>query len=86
MIRVEFFDVARVRAGVASIEVQAATMSEALAAAAARCPGLEPDVLRGGLLAPHWRASLNGAAFVDDPSLPLSPGDALLILSALAGG
>ena len=86
MIRVEFFDIARARAGVAAIDVEAGTVREALTAAAARCPGLSPEIVREGALAPHWRASVNGAAFVTDPDTRLAAGDALLLLSALAGG
>jgi molybdopterin converting factor small subunit len=86
LIRVEFYDVARARAGVAAIDVEAATVGEALTAAAARCPGLSPEIVRAGALAPHWRASVNGTGFVADPQTPLAAGDALLLLSALAGG
>lgn len=85
-VRVEFYDVARLRAGKSSVEVAAATLGEALAAAAAACPGIVPEVVRDGALSPHFRASLGGERFVEDPRTPLVPGDAVLLLSAQAGG
>ncbi len=86
MIRVEFFDVARSRAGVEAVEVEAATLGEALRAAAEQCPGLSPEIVRDGVLAEHWRASRNGREFLTGPEASLEPGDAVLILSAIAGG
>lgn len=85
-VRVEFFDVARIRAGVASADVTGATLGEALAAAARALPGLVPGIVRDGALAPQVRASLGGERFVEDPLTPLVPGDAVLLLSAQAGG
>jgi len=85
-VRVELYEGARQRAGLAALEVEAATLGEALLALGARCPGLVPEVVEGGRLAPHWRASVNGRQFVVAPETPLTDGDALLILSALAGG
>jgi len=86
LIRVEFFDVARARAGVASVEVEAATLGDALRAAAVLCPALDPEIVSDGALAPHWRASLDGERFLDDPDTPLPEGASVLVLSALAGG
>jgi molybdopterin converting factor small subunit len=86
VIRVEFYDVARVRAGTAAIEVDGATLRDVLSAAAARCPGLRDDVIADGVLTRHWRASRNGSTFLSDPDTRLTAGDAVLVLSALAGG
>jgi molybdopterin-guanine dinucleotide biosynthesis protein A len=83
---VEFFDVARLRAGRASCDVRAANLGEAVVAAAAECPGLAVDVVRGGALSPHFRANLRGERFIDDPATPLRDGDRVLLLSAQAGG
>lgn len=83
---VEFFDVARLRAGRPSCEVRAASLREAVVAAAAECPGLVGDVVQGGALSPHFRANLRGERFVDDPATPLRDGDRVLLLSAQAGG
>ena len=86
MIRVEFYDVARVRAGVSVAEVEGSTLRDVLRAAAERCPGLQGEVVDDGVLTRHWRASRNGSVFLADPDTPLEDGDAVLVLSALAGG
>lgn len=84
--RVEFFGVARARAGAEAVEVEASTLGAALAEAAAACPGLVPDVVRDGRLSEHFVASLNGDRFVSDLALELGPRDTLLVLGAQAGG
>ncbi len=86
MIRVELYEVARRLAGVASLEVEASTLGEALQAVRLRYPVLEPDVIVGRRLAPQWRASRNGREWIEDPDTPLEVGDALVLVSALAGG
>ena len=86
MIRVEFFEMARRLAGAAEIEVEAARLREALAAVAAAYPTLVPDVIRGDVLAPHWRAGLDGRTWINDPDQTLRDGDSLQLISALAGG
>ncbi|MDA1194313.1 MAG: NTP transferase domain-containing protein [Planctomycetota bacterium] len=85
-VRIELYEGARQLAGVAAVDVEAATLGEALRALAAAQPGLVPRVIEAGELAPHWRASRNGRAFLSDPEAALEPGDTLLIVSALAGG
>jgi molybdopterin converting factor small subunit len=86
VISVELFEGARRLAGVASVRVEGATLGEALDAVRRVLPALEPRVLVPGGLAPHWRANLNGRRFVEDPATPLQDGDAILLVSALAGG
>jgi molybdopterin-guanine dinucleotide biosynthesis protein A len=86
LVRVELYETARRRAGLAEVEVEATTLGEALGELGRLHPALVPDVLAGGRLARHARASVNGRAFVEDPSTPLAKGDALLLISALAGG
>jgi molybdopterin-guanine dinucleotide biosynthesis protein A len=88
-VRVEFFDVARLRAGVASVDVEGRTLGEAMADAASRLPGIVPEIVadpRAGALSPHFRASLGGRRFVESPSTPLADGDSVLLVSAQAGG
>jgi sulfur-carrier protein len=85
-VRVELYEVARQLAGTDALEVEATTLGEALRAVAARHPALEGAVISGDHLARHWRASLGGHRFVDDPATPLPAGVSLLLLSALAGG
>jgi len=86
VIRVEFYEGARQLAGVAAVAVEAATLGEALDAVRRAHPALEPRVLVPGGLAPHWRASVGGRRFVEDPATPLASGDVVLLVSALAGG
>ena len=81
MIRVELYDLARSRAGVAHLEVEAATLGEALREVVARCPRLT-DLDDLGL----WRVSLGGERFLTDPVTPLADGDTLLVFSAQSGG
>ena len=85
-IRVEFFGVARQRAGTASIEIEAGTLGEALNAAADRLPEFGRACVAGVRLQPAFIANVNGEFFTSDPAAPLADGDSLLILSADAGG
>jgi molybdopterin converting factor small subunit len=86
MIRIELYEMARHLAGVARADVEATTLAEALRALREAYPALEPDVLVEDRLAPNWRASLGGGPWLEDPFTPLSPGDVLVLVSALAGG
>ena len=85
-VRVELYEVARQVAGVASIDVRAETLGEALEQLGLRIPALEGRVVQSGRLAPHWRANLDGRLFVDDPATRLADGTSVVIVSALAGG
>jgi molybdopterin converting factor small subunit len=84
MVRVEFYGLARLRAGVAELAADAATVRAALEAAAAACPGLNP--LRDGRVSPEYLVSVGGGRFVTDPDTPLTDGDSLVVLGADAGG
>ncbi|MDF1701406.1 MAG: MoaD/ThiS family protein [Planctomycetota bacterium] len=86
MIRVELYEGARALAGVEVVEVEAATLGEALTAVVACHPVLQPRVIDGNRPAEHWRASHNGDVFLSEPSAPLQAGDTILLVSALAGG
>jgi molybdopterin converting factor small subunit len=83
-VRVEFYGLARLRAGRAELVVGAATVRDALAAAQAACPGL--IVLRDTGLSPEFLVSVGGTRFTTDLDQPLADGDSLLILGADAGG
>jgi molybdopterin converting factor small subunit len=85
-IRIEFFAIPRHRAGVAEIDVEAATLGDALREVRRRLPQLDEVCLTDGRLGGGYLASLNGRDFVSDPSTPLADGDCLLILSSDAGG
>jgi molybdopterin converting factor small subunit len=83
---VEFYGVPRARAGRPEIDVLAATVAEALAAVADRCPALKGLFQSDGRLAPQYLVSVEGEHFVTDLAEPLRPGTRLLLLSADAGG
>jgi molybdopterin-guanine dinucleotide biosynthesis protein A len=85
-VRIELYEVARRAAGVASVDVEARTLGDALRELGQRLPALEGRVVRDGRLAPHWRASVDGKVFVEDPLTPLADGTNIVLVSALAGG
>lgn len=86
-VRIEFYGIPRQRAGVASIEVDAATVGAALQEAAELLPHFASDCLDGrGRLRAGYLANRNGQAFTTNPEEPLQSGDSLLILSADVGG
>ena len=86
--QVELLGIPRQRAGVAELEIAAATLGQLRAALAARYPSLA-DLFRAGRadrLGPFVAANLNGDRFVTDPRTRLAATDRILILSADAGG
>lgn len=82
---VEFFGVPRERAGVAELTLRAETLGELLGLLSDRLPSFREFVL-ADRLHPTFAVNLNGDRFVTDPSTPLAESDAVLILSADAGG
>ena len=77
---VEFYGLARQRAGVAEVNVAAATVREALEAA-------ERETGLSVIACPHlYLVSVNGNHFTTDPDESLAAGACLLILGADAGG
>ena len=82
LVRVELYDGARRLAGRERVDVDAATLGDAQSALSLACPALG----RALADARHWRWSLGGDRFVDDPATPLADGASLLLLSAQAGG
>jgi sulfur-carrier protein len=86
-ITVELFGIPRQRAGVAKTEAAGTRLDEVVADLARRFPRLAEECFcDDGRLKSGTLANLNGRRFVTDPATALSPGDALLILSADAGG
>ena len=83
--RVEFLGIPRERAGVAELELDAATLGQLLATLERRFPQLDA-VIDAGRLQPSFVANLNGDRFISDPRTSLSASDCVLILSADAGG
>ena len=88
-IRVEFFGIARQRAGVASAEVSLpspATLGDCLAELAGHFPSFAKECIEQRRLKPAFAANIGGQRFVSTADAPLADGDTLLILSADAGG
>ncbi len=83
--RIELLGLARERAGVAEVELQAETLGHLLSMLAGRFPALS-DLIADERLRPSIIANLNGDRFVSDPRTPLRDSDCVLILSADAGG
>ena len=86
MITLELFGVPRLRAGIRSVDIEAATLRLALDALGHALPVLDGTVLREGGLHPAYRVCLNGDRFVSDPETALADGDELLLLAADVGG
>ena len=85
-VRVELFEMARRMAGVATCDVVARTIREALEELGSHLPALEGTVVRRGTPCGPWRVSRDGKQFEDDLDQPVAEGTALVIVSALAGG
>jgi molybdopterin converting factor small subunit len=84
MVRLEFYGLARHRAGRAELPVEAATIGAALDMADAAFPSLRLRSDSG--LSSEYRLSVGGRHFTDDLEERLTDGEALLILGADAGG
>lgn len=85
-IRIEFFGMARRRAGRADFISEGATIREALERLAQSCPNLANVIQVDGRLSPLYLISVNAGPFVSELQQPLTAGDRLLLLSADAGG
>jgi molybdopterin converting factor small subunit len=89
-IRVEFFGIARQRAGVAelslALERPEVALADVLSQVAARVPDLGDEWIADGRLHASLTANLDGLRFVSDPATIICDGQNLLILSADAGG
>jgi molybdopterin converting factor small subunit len=89
-IRVEFFGIARQRAGRAALDLElgndTTTLGGVLTTIGRQVPEFARECLVGGTLVSTLAANLDGQQFVSDPATPICDGQALLILSADAGG
>jgi len=83
--RVEFLGIPRERAGVAEVELEAATLGQLLIVLERQFLPLRA-LVDSGRLHSSVLASLNGDRFISDPLTRLSASDCVLILSADAGG
>lgn len=82
----EFFGVARSRAGVASVTLDADCLQEVLVQLQDQLPSLAELCIDNGELSPGWLLNINGTAFTRDLNLPLTDGDSALLMPADAGG
>jgi len=85
-VSVEFFGVARSRAGVAQVMLDADCLRDVLAHIQEQIPGLADLCIENGELTPGWLLNINGTAFTRDLNLPLMDGDSALLMPADAGG
>jgi molybdopterin converting factor small subunit len=89
-VTIELFGIPRQRAGIAQCQFafdgDQVALGEVLARLAEQYPDFAADCIRSNRLAPGYVANLRGERFVSDPATILGDGDALLILSADAGG
>ena len=89
-VRVEFYGMVRQRAGTSHCELDTADgplcLSQILRQLEQQYPALVGDCLQDGRLRTGYIANLDGREFVRDPTTPVRPGQAVLILSADAGG
>lgn len=86
MVTIELYGVPRLRAGVDQIQVEAASIADALRALVSRCPALDRTVVRDARLLPSFMIAVNGLQMNADPQLQLRDGDVLVLLAADAGG
>ena len=88
-IHVEFYGVARQRAGTATVVLPvegSVVLGHLLAQLAAKFPHWATECLEGDRLRPSYIANVDGRRFVRDPQEALDDETSLLIMSADAGG
>ena len=89
-VTVEFFGIARRRAGRSRIVVcqglESARLGDVLLAAAAELPGLADECLDGSRPREGFLVNINARRFTTDPDVPVQSGDHVLLLAADAGG
>ena len=89
-IHVEFYGIARQRAGAFALDLEMSQatvpLGDVLHQLAARLPDLGREFLVEGRLHQSLTANIDGSQFVTDPATILRDGQSLLILSADAGG
>ncbi len=85
-VRVEFYGIARQRAGRAATEIEASNLATAVNELTHQFPQLAESVFENGRIKAGFLANINGVSFTTDPATKLNSGDCLLILSADVGG
>jgi len=89
-VSVEFYGLARLRAGVGRIALELpdkdACLADVFDSLAERLPAFREHCLSSGRLAEALTCNLDGQRFVSEAATPLASGQTVLILSADAGG
>src|SRR5262245_58869043 len=89
-IRVEFYGIARQRAGISALSLEAPArglpLKDLLSELAQQLPHFAGACLANGELHRTLAANLDGNQFISDPATQIGDGQCLLILSADAGG
>lgn len=85
-VTVEFFGIARQRAGRTEVSVSGQTVAQLLDAVERTCPELSGLLNQDGSISRKYLVSLNGNSFVDDPASIVPAGTRLIVLGADAGG
>ena len=89
-IRVEFYGIPRLRAGVAEAIVElsgdSCTLADVLRVLAKRFPGMASECLRDDRLGDGFAVNIGGSRFVVDTQEVVRAGESRLVLSADAGG
>ena len=89
-VTVEFFGIARRRAGRTRIVVcpgrESIRLGDVLLAAGSRLPDLAGECLDGSRPKEGYLANINACRFTTDPDVMVEAGDHVLLLSADAGG
>jgi molybdopterin converting factor small subunit len=85
-VRIEFYGIARQRAGVEFFEVEGKTLGEVFDRLQVELPEFSAACLKDGKLRSGFLANVNGQTFLSKRETPLNDGDAVLFLSADAGG
>ena len=85
-VTVEFFGMARARAGRAEVRALGRTVAELLGDVVRQCPRLVGVLTPSGELSRQFLVSVDGDRFVADPGDLVPTGCRLLILGADAGG
>ncbi len=83
-VTIELLGLARHRAAIDRTHVPHGTLAEILATLDARLPAL--DLVVDGTLSRSWLVALDGRDFLRDGTIPIGPGDRLVILDTAIGG
>ena len=85
-IRVEFFGLARTRATVASVDLDASNLRGVVGLLSDQFPDLSSACFDDGELGNGWVFNINGRTFVSDLDIQLNDNDSVLLMSADVGG